>query len=219
LVTAAGALLTWDSGAGVDAGALLIVGACVCWGLDNGVTARIEQLAPEHVVAVKGVVAGGTNLAIGLATAGAGAGTGPPEVAAALLIGAAGYGLSIVLWVKGARDLGAARAQVIFATAPFAGALIAWLVLREHIAGAQLVAIALAAAGVGVSLRSAHEHRHHHHAIEHEHEHVHDGDAPDEHHRHPHPDPFSGRHSHPHRHSELVHAHPHVPDLHHRHDH
>ena len=37
-------------------------------GLDNCVTARIEQLAPEHVVALKGVVAGGTNLVIGLSS-------------------------------------------------------------------------------------------------------------------------------------------------------
>src|SRR5690606_27089611 len=65
LITAAGALLTWEPGAAVDVGALLIIAACTCWGLDNGVTARIEQLAPEHVVALKGVVAGGANLAIG----------------------------------------------------------------------------------------------------------------------------------------------------------
>ncbi len=219
LVTAAGLVLTWDAGAGIDTGALLIVAACACWGLDNCVTARIEQLTPEHVVALKGFVAGGTNLAIGLATSGSGAGSGAVEVGTALLIGAAGYGLSIVLWVRGARDLGAARAQVIFATAPFAGALISWVLLREVVTAAQIVAVALAGAGVVVSLRSDHEHRHHHHDLTHEHEHVHDEDRPDPHHEHVHPEPFVGRHAHPHRHRPLVHEHPHVPDLHHRHDH
>ena len=53
------------------------------------------------------------------------------DVVAALAIGAAGYGLSITLWVKGARDLGAARGQAIFVTAPYIGALIAWTLLGD----------------------------------------------------------------------------------------
>ncbi len=215
LITVGGALLVWEPGAALDVGALLVVAACVCWGLDNCVTANIEQLAPEHVVALKGVAAGGTNLLIGLATAGVGASTGAVDVGAALLIGAAGYGLSITLWVKGARDLGAARGQVIFATAPFIGAVIAWTVLDAPVTTAQLVAVALAAAGVAVSLRSSHEHEHHHHVLTHDHEHSHD----DGHHDHQHDPPVAARHSHPHRHRAVVHAHLHVPDLHHRHDH
>lgn len=215
LITSAGALLTWQPGATVDVGALLIVAACLCWGLDNGVTARIEHLAPEHVVALKGVVAGGANLAIGLLVAGWGSDTGLADVAAALVVGAAGCGASITLWVKGARDLGAARGQVIFATAPFIGAAIAWTVLGEEVAPLQLVATVLAAVGVAVSLESGHEHDHRHAPLAHDHEHVHD----DGHHDHRHADGFTGRHSHPHDHPELVHAHPHVPDLHHRHDH
>ncbi len=132
---------------------------------------------------------------------------------AALAIGAVGYGMSITLWVKGARDLGAARGQVIFATAPFIGAVIAWTVLGETVTELQIVAVIVAATGVVLSLESGHEHHHHHHAIVHDHEHIHD-----EHHDHAH-DAFTGRHSHPHDHDELVHAHSHLPDLHHRHEH
>jgi drug/metabolite transporter (DMT)-like permease len=214
LITLAGALLTWEPGAAIDAGALLIIAACAAWGLDNGVTARIEQLAPEHVVALKGVVAGGANLTIGLFIAGWGSSTGVGEVLVALLIGAAGYGLSITLWVKGARELGAARGQVIFATAPFIGAGIAWAVLGDAVEVLQLVAVVLAAAGVGVSLRSDHEHDHHHDRLGHDHDHDHD-----DHHDHQHEGDSSGRHGHLHRHDVLAHAHPHVPDLHHRHEH
>lgn len=135
----------------------------------------------------------------------------------ALLVGALGYGASITLWVAGARDLGAARAQVVFATAPFLGALLAWLVLREGITGPQLGALAIAGVGVGLVLRSSHEHPHDHPAVEHDHEHTHD----EGHHDHQHvPEvPPGTRHQHPHRHEALVHAHPHVPDLHHRHSH
>ena len=224
LITLAGALLTWEPGATVDPGALLIIAACACWGLDNGVTARIEHLAPEHVVALKGIVAGGANLTIGLLIAGWGTSAGTSDVLAALAVGAAGYGASITLWVKGARDLGAARGQVIFATAPFIGAAIAWVVLGEEVVALQIAAVALAAVGVALSLRSGHEHDHRHEPMTHDHEHVHvhddhDDHDDDDHHDHDHADGFTGRHSHPHAHRQRVHAHPHVPDLHHRHDH
>lgn len=216
LITTAGALLTWQPGATIDAGALMIIAACACWGLDNCVTATIEHLAPEHVVALKGTVAGGANLAIGLAIVGWGTNTTTGDIMAAVIVGAAGYGWSITMWVKGARELGAARGQVIFATAPFIGAAIAWTVLDEPVARIQIVAATLAAIGVAASLRSGHEHGHHHHAIEHEHEHTHD----DEHHDHHHTEDLGdGRHTHRHPHEKRVHDHTHVPDLHHRHDH
>jgi hypothetical protein len=165
-------------------------------------------------VFLKGVVAGSVNLALGLAITGAGS-VGGWSIIGALVIGMLGYGASITLWVRGAQQLGAARGQVIFATAPFLGAVLAWVVLGDSIEGVQVIAMTLAAAGVALSLRSAHEHLHRHTAMEHTHEHEHD----DEHHDHSHAAGFTGRHSHVHVHRELVHAHPHVPDLHHRHDH
>jgi len=214
LVTAAGVVLGWQPGAEVNTGALFIAGACVAWGFDNGVTAMIDQLSPEQVVLLKGLVAGSANLALGLAV---GADLGAFEardVIAALVIGAAGYGASIVLWVKGARDLGAARGQVIFATAPFIGAVLAWVFLGDAVTSVQVVAALLAAGGVAVSLESGHDHEHIHNDVTHEHDHEH-GDG---HHDHTHDDhDLVGRHTHPHRHRAAVHSHPHVPDLHHRH--
>jgi hypothetical protein len=137
------------------------------------------------------------------------------HVLAALAIGALGYGASITLWVKGARELGAARGQVIFAAAPFIGALLSWTVLHESVVWVQLVAVPLAAVGVAMSLRTSHAHLHRHEPVEHEHEHSHD----DEHHTHTHPDGPSGRHTHRHRHDPIEHVHDHVPDLHHGHAH
>jgi drug/metabolite transporter (DMT)-like permease len=217
LVTAGGALLVWSPGAQWQLGGLLIAGACLCWGLDNCVTAKIDDLSPETVVLAKGLGAGSVNTLLGLVILGGGhPGIPLDDLLFALAIGAGGYGLSITLWVKGARDLGAARGQVIFATAPFVGALIAWTALGDPVTGAQLLAAALAAGGVWLSLDSVHEHPHRHEPLTHDHEHTH----PDEHHTHVHADSFEGRHTHPHTHDEvLVHAHPHVPDLHHRHPH
>ncbi len=197
LITAGGVLLVWSPGGSISVGALFVAAACACWGLDNCVTARIEHLSPETVVLAKGAVAGSVNVALG-ATVASEAGTSltAGQVAAALAVGAAGYGLSITWWVKGARDLGAARAQVIFATAPFIGAAVAWVVLGDPVSGAQVAAVALAAVGVWVSIDSAHGHEHRHEPTVHEHEHTHptsttttttsDAEA------------FAGRHSHLH---------------------
>jgi hypothetical protein len=177
------------------------------------VTSRIDQISPQHVTFLKGIAAGGVNLALGLAIIGAGDVVGW-EILGALVVGALGYGASITLWVRGAQQLGAARGQVIFATAPFIGAMLSWVVLSDRVEAVQVVAMLIAAAGVALSLRTAHHHEHRHRWTRHTHEHDHD----DGHHDHLHGG-AAGSHSHVHEHRELVHAHPHVPDLHHRHEH
>ena len=213
LVTAAGAALTaTGDSATLRWGAALIALACLAWAVDNVVTAELDELAPAHVTLVKGWVAGTVSFSVAAAVGGL---PGPGAAGVALVVGALGYGLSITLWVAGARELGAARAQVVFATAPFVGAVLAWVVLREPTTAAQAVAVLMAATGVALVLRSAHTHEHHHPAVVHDHEHVHD----DGHHDHEHPEGDPGRHQHPHAHSPVTHTHPHVPDLHHRHEH
>jgi drug/metabolite transporter (DMT)-like permease len=211
LVVSGSALLTSTAGPALRLGALFVVGACLCWAVDNCVTASLDEMAPHHITMAKGLVAGSANLTIALVI-----GHLPSlhVILGALIIGALGYGLSITLWVAGARELGAARGQLIFAVAPFVGAVIAWTVLGEPISTAQVIALVLTAVGVSAVVWSSHLHEHRHVAVEHEHEHVHD----DSHHNHDHPEP-PVRHVHRHRHRELVHAHPHVPDLHHRHEH
>jgi drug/metabolite transporter (DMT)-like permease len=214
LIGLAGVLLVWQPGVAFDVGGLLIIGACVCWGIDNSVTARIDQLSPEQITFTKGSVAGTVNVILGLVIASA-AGIETRQILAALAIGALGYGASITLWVKGARDLGAARGQVIFASAPFIGAVLSWTVLHESISLVQVLAVPLAAAGVALSLRTSHEHAHRHTSLDHEHEHTHD----DEHHDHVHAGAVAERHTHRHHHDPVEHVHDHVPDLHHGHSH
>ncbi len=215
LVVVGGVVLGWSGSPDFRWGALLIAGACLCWAFDNSVTAALDQLAPAHITLVKGLIAGGANLTIGLAT------TQAPDIAPllwALVIGAFGYGVSITLWVTGARDLGAARGQLVFSTAPFVGALVAWFVLADSVTAREVIAFAIGAAGIAFVLGSDHEHPHGHRQLEHEHDHVHD-----EHHQHQHEQldegSAPGRHAHVHRHQPLQHLHPHVPDLHHKHTH
>ena len=212
LVLAGAVLLSWSGQPEVRWGAALVAAACLCWAIDNSVTASLDQVAPSQITAAKGVIAGATNLGIGIALGGL-----PPlgSSLVALAVGAVGYGASITLWVSGARQLGAARGQLVFATAPFIGAIAAWTVFAAPISGIEVAAAALAAAGVALVLRSAHEHDHDHEPLEHDHDHAHD----DDHHDHDHDPSVTGRHSHPHSHRHMAHAHGHMPDLHHRHDH
>lgn len=212
LVVVAGVVLGWSGAAGLRWGVLLIAGACLCWAVDNCVTANLDELAPSHITFVKGVIAGGANLVIGLALGGAVPGW---SMVGALVVGGFGYGMSITLWVAGARDLGAARGQLAFATAPFVGAIVAWTVFADPVATQEVVSLVIAAIGVSFVLGSDHLHEHRHVAVEHDHEHVHD----DGHHAHDHPPRELVRHQHVHRHEAWTHMHPHVPDLHHRHEH
>lgn len=213
-VAVAGAILGGAGGWPGVASALLVAAACICWGLDNHLTALVDGITPARSTAVKGAVAGAANVAIGVAASPLAA--APAEVASALGLGALAYGASIALYVASAQQLGATRAQAVFASAPFAGAGLAWAVLGERPGAPQVAAALLLVASIAALLRSRHAHLHAHAAVEHVHAHRHD----DGHHLHAHPgQPPATRHTHPHRHEPLVHAHPHWPDLHHRHDH
>ncbi len=210
LVAFAGIMLGWSGAPELRLGAVLIVGACVCWGLDNCVTADLDTIAPHEITLTKGAVAGTTNLLLGIVIAGALPTLG--VTVGVLALGAVGYGASITLWVRGAHHLGAARGQLIFSAAPFVGAIVAWSVLGESVEPNQAAALVLALGGVSLVLGSDHEHFHEHEPMVHEHEHEHDD-------HHQHHETFTPRHTHRHRHEQQVHAHPHVPDLHHRHEH
>src|ERR1019366_8441018 len=74
--------------------------------------------------------------------------------------GAVGYGLSLRLYLRAQRVVGAARTGSIFAAAPFMGAAMAWGV-GERVGGlATIGAGALCAVGGAVHLTESHEHSH-----------------------------------------------------------
>jgi drug/metabolite transporter (DMT)-like permease len=214
-ILAGAVLLSWSGGSvRPDTGALLVAGACVAWGVDNNVTRSLARVDPMQIAAVKGLVAGTANFGLALLMhAGVPA---APAVAAAAVTGFLSYGVSLVLFVLGLRNLGTARTAAYFSTAPFIGAVLAVALFAEPVTGRLLAAGALMGIGLYLHLREQHAHTHSHEAMEHEHRHVHD-----EHHQHPHTaaDPPGEPHSHRHRHEPLTHSHSHFPDLHHRHGH
>jgi len=209
-----GMILSLSAGvAGLQAGVLVLL-ACACWGLDNHLTALIDGITPSQSTFWKGLIAGSTNLAIGLALDPLAAGA--MWVIAALFVGVWAYGASIALYIASSQALGATRAQIAFASAPFFGVLLSVVALGEPLTAVQFASGALFVAGIALFLIERHAHAHTHEAVDHEHGHRHD----DGHHNHEHPGlPAATWHTHRHRHEPLAHAHPHWPDLHHRHRH
>jgi drug/metabolite transporter (DMT)-like permease len=199
---------------GAGLGALAIVGACICWGIDNNLTRKLSSADPVQIAAIKGVAAGGVNLVLAFSTKALL--PGPTVIAGAAAVGLFGYGVSVVLYVLALRHLGAARTGAYFSTAPFLGAALALLLFRDPVTPMLIAATVLMAGGVYLHLSEVHDHEHVHEPMEHEHRHTHDA-----HHRHAHgpDDPPGEPHVHRHRHARMRHAHPHYPDLHHSHGH
>jgi drug/metabolite transporter (DMT)-like permease len=217
LITLASILLSLNlkGGWGISLGALGVLGACVLWGVDNNFTRNISGKDPQTIVMVKGLAAGAFSLTLALLL-----GNSLPNVGTtlkALLLGSLSYGLSIILFIRAMRGLGAARTSALFAISPLAGILLSFIFLRETPSIMLLAALPLMALGTVALLTEEHHHAHLHPALIHEHAHRHD----DGHHDHEHEnevDP-SKRHSHVHEHTEMTHDHEHMPDINHRHEH
>ena len=196
------------------AGVLLVAGATLGYALDNNLSRLLSNRDAVVVAAGKGLLAGPALVGVLLAL-GERFPADPGILLAAAAVGVVSFGLSLVLFLRALRDLGAARTTALFSSAPLFGAAASWIALGERPGGAFAAAAALLAGSVWLLARERHDHEHAHEELEHVHPHVHDG-----HHRHEHegwegPEP----HAHPHRHAPLVHSHPHAPDLHHRHGH
>ena len=215
-IVAGGIVLTWGGHLSLAAalGPVMIAGACLAWAVDNNLTRKVSQTDPVQIALLKGCVAGGVN--VGIAFGLGSALPSPGVLGAAVIVGFAGYGVSLVLFVVALRHIGTARTGAYFSLAPFFGGLAAVLVLRGAVTVQIVAAGSLMALGVWLHLTERHEHEHGHGDMAHEHRHVHD-----EHHQHGHDgsEPPGEPHSHWHVHAQLRHSHAHFPDIHHHHEH
>jgi drug/metabolite transporter (DMT)-like permease len=135
-------------------GVAAIAGACLAWGIDNNLTARLSVRDPLQIVLVKALGAGTGNLVLAAA-----AGQTMPTArlaGIAMVLGFVSYGVSIVLDVYALRYVGAAREAAFFATAPFAGALASMPLLGEVPARTEIIGGLVMAVGV-VALMAARE--------------------------------------------------------------
>lgn len=194
-------------------GSIFVLLACLSWGFENNCTRRLSLKDPMQIVVVKGFGSGIGSLLICFML---------KEysnnwlyISIALLLGFVAYGLSIFFYIKAQRDLGAARTSAFYATAPFIGVIISWMVLQEEITESFLIALVIMLIGTYFAVSEDHKHKHVHMIENHEHKHGHH----DGHHNYQHEYEVVGEHSHEHTHDALEHKHTHLPDLHHRHTH
>lgn len=189
LITLSSVLLSFD---GMDSfrfsyGSLFVILATVCWGFENNCTRKISSKSTYEIVILKGIFSGLGALVIALLKR-----ESLPEVryiALALLLGFVAYGLSIFLYVRAQSTLGAAKTSAYYAVAPFIGAFLSFVFLREKMTGMYLIALSVMIAGTVLvvidTLVRNHVHLHQHtfththdgsthtHTIAHEHDHHH----------------------------------------------
>jgi drug/metabolite transporter (DMT)-like permease len=153
---AGGALLTIDRqrGGGVGSlggwGAAAIAGATLAWAMENVVSRPLAEHEPFSVVAAKAAI--GAALTTGIAFAARERMPGWSHLLALGACGAAGYGLSLALYLRAQRRIGAARTASIFALGPFVGAVVAWVLGDRQLTLPIVGAAALFAAGVVLHL-------------------------------------------------------------------
>jgi drug/metabolite transporter (DMT)-like permease len=168
-------------------GPVIIAAACLGWSIDNNLTRYVSSADPVYVATLKGGVAGIVNVAIARWLGSPW--PDPTALSAAALLGFAGYGISLVLFVIALRHAGVARTAGYFSLAPFFGGALAVVVFRETVTLSLVGAGVLMAVGVWLLLTERHEHEHWHGAS---------SGAPPE---------------------DVRHTHPHYPDSDHRHGH
>lgn len=143
---AASVAVAWRQPVAGLSAALLVAAACLAWGLDNHWTAKVRSIPPAAVTFWKGLAGGATSLTLGL---GLGATFTLAQAGAALALGTVCYGVSIALYIRSARGIGATRAQVLFSTAPLWGVLGAVAALGEPWDWRLGLAVAFVALAVG----------------------------------------------------------------------
>lgn len=150
-VTASCALLSIEdiSGFQFNSGSLLVLLACICWGIENNCTRKLSSKDPLQIVMVKGIFSGAGSVIIGLIC-------GERishlwTVPVVLLLGFVAYGLSIYFYVYAQRILGAARTSAYYAVAPFIGVFLSLLIFREIPGYLFIAALALMIIGAWLS--------------------------------------------------------------------
>lgn len=132
LVTVASVVLSFE-GAGAfrfNMGSVFVLGACLCWGMENNCTRMISNKSSVEIVVIKGIFSGLGSLIVALVM-----GEKFPPVQwllCVLALGFVAYGLSIHFYIMAQKDLGAAKTSAYYSIAPFLGGAFGMIFLRER---------------------------------------------------------------------------------------
>lgn len=152
LITASSAVLSFEGAESFrfSAGSLLVLLAACCWGLENNCTRRISGKSTYQIVTLKGLCCGAGSFALALA-----AGETLPEVRyvlPAMLLGFVAYGMSIFVYIRAQRELGAARTSAYYALAPFIGTFLSFLLYGEPLSAPYFLGLLLMLAGTAFTV-------------------------------------------------------------------
>ncbi len=179
-------------------GAILVLLATLCWGLENNCTKNLSSKNTYHIVFLKGIFSGLGALIVAVCTGEKFAMIG--YFALALLLGFVAYGLSIFFYIRAQGIIGASKTSAYYAVAPFIGTFLSFVIFKEKPTWAYFLGLAIMILGTVIvvidTLAKKHNHTHKHtvththdgsthsHTIEHEHSHNHY--LSDKNHRHHH---------------------------------
>lgn len=168
-------------------GSIFVLVAALCWGLENNCTRMISSKNTFEIVMLKGIFSGLGSFIIAILV-----GERIPEVRyllIVLILGFVAYGLSIFFYIKAQSILGAAKTSAYYAIAPFIGAFLSFVLLKEILTVNYVIALVIMIVGSfivvvdTIVINHVHVHTHtfvhthdgstHSHTIEHSHEHSH----------------------------------------------
>lgn len=128
-----------------SSGSLLVLGATACWGLENNCTRSISAKSTYQIVTIKGFGSGTGSLIVAIVLGGK-----LPElqyILPAVLLGFVAYGLSIFTYIRAQKKLGAAKTSAYYAIAPFIGAMLSFIFLRESLTITYMIAFVIMVLG------------------------------------------------------------------------
>lgn len=204
LITLSSILLSFE---GTDSfnfstGSLFVILTTCCRGLENNCTGKISDKSTYQIVMLKGIFSGTGSIIISSVLG--------EKISAfsyavmAMGLGFVAHGLSIFMYVRAQRNLGAAKTSAYNAFSPFTESILAVVVNGENLNAMYFISFGIMLAGTvfvvadTIIKHHAHEHTHvithshngtvHTHVITHSHNHNH----------------FSGSEEHIHRHEEYM---------------
>ena len=137
-------------------GSILVLLACVCWGLENNCTRKLSVKDPLEIVVIKGFGSGIGSLLVGFIL---GEQTNNiTYVIVALILGFFAYGLSIFFYIYAQRYLGAAKTSAYYAIAPFIGAGLSLIIFREIPTTSFVIALIIMIIGMFFASTEEHDH-------------------------------------------------------------
>lgn len=112
-------------------GAIYVLLATLCWGLENNCTRNLANKNVYSVVTIKGIFSGLGSLIVALVLK-----EQFPDfiyIVLAMILGFIAYGLSIFFYILAQGEIGASKTSAYYSVAPFIGALLSFIILKESL--------------------------------------------------------------------------------------